>query len=222
MQQVSAWSLGRRDTVIDALTQAVAAWGDELFLEFSGTRYTYRELDRLSNAQAHALAELGVCAGQTVVMMMDNNIEAVVLWYAISKLLPVGVPINTAYKGEFLRQLITEAASEIVVCEHDYAPPFAPIAADLPTVRLILYRNTLESPLECVIPVEAGRELTEEELCRWSVDRIPYFAVPRHIEFREELPRSPVGRVLKHQLRAEGKTAITWDRDAADFKLVKL
>ena len=57
--------------------------------------------------------------------------------------------------------------------------------------------------------------LTEEELCRWAVDRVPYFAVPRYIEFRNDLPRNPVGRVLKYQLRDEGVTPGTWDREKA-------
>jgi crotonobetaine/carnitine-CoA ligase len=57
--------------------------------------------------------------------------------------------------------------------------------------------------------------LTEAELCEWSVECVPYFAVPRYIEFRDDLPRNPVGRVLKYQLRDDGVTAATWDREAA-------
>ncbi|OHV28040.1 MULTISPECIES: AMP-binding protein [Pseudofrankia] len=57
----------------------------------------------------------------------------------------------------------------------------------------------------------AGSTLTEEELFRWCVDALPYFVLPRYIEFRDELPRSPVGRVLKRELRAEGVTPATWD-----------
>lgn len=58
---------------------------------------------------------------------------------------------------------------------------------------------------------------TEEELCAWSVDQLPYFAVPRYIELRDDLPRNPVGRVLKYQLRDDGVTTSTWDREAAGF-----
>ena len=63
-----------------------------------------------------------------------------------------------------------------------------------------------------------GAELSEEDLCRWAVDHVPYFAVPRYIEFRDDLPRNPVGRVLKYQLRAEGVTDRTWDREAAGVR----
>ena len=57
--------------------------------------------------------------------------------------------------------------------------------------------------------------MSEEELCRWVAERVPYFAIPRYIEFRDDLPRNPVGRVLKYQLRDEGVTGQTWDREAA-------
>ena len=49
----------------------------------------------------------------------------------------------------------------------------------------------------------------------------PYFALPRYIEFRTELPRSPVGRVLKRELRDEGVTATTWDAEAAGITYEK-
>lgn len=61
-----------------------------------------------------------------------------------------------------------------------------------------------------------GSTLSEEALCRWAIDHVPYFAVPRFVEFRADLPRNPVGRVLKYELRDDGVTATTWDREASD------
>jgi crotonobetaine/carnitine-CoA ligase len=72
-----------------------------------------------------------------------------------------------------------------------------------------------EDDLKITATVEEGRSITEEELFRWCIDQLPYFALPRYIELRAELPRSPVGRVLKRELRDEGVTATTWDADAA-------
>jgi crotonobetaine/carnitine-CoA ligase len=69
--------------------------------------------------------------------------------------------------------------------------------------------------------VKEGASVTEEELFRWSIDQLPYFALPRYIEFRAELPRSPVGRVLKRELREEGVTAATWDAEAAGITYQK-
>ena len=72
-----------------------------------------------------------------------------------------------------------------------------------------------EDDLKITAIVKDGGAVTEEELFRWCIDQLPYFALPRYIEFRTELPRSPVGRVLKRELRTEGVTAATWDADAS-------
>ena len=61
-----------------------------------------------------------------------------------------------------------------------------------------------EDDLKITATVADGASITEEELFRWSIDQLPYFALPRYIEFRPELPRSPVGRVLKRELRTGG------------------
>ncbi|MBG0855740.1 AMP-binding protein [Streptomyces spinoverrucosus] len=62
---------------------------------------------------------------------------------------------------------------------------------------------------------DEGERPTEEDLCRWSIDQLPYYAVPRYFEFRDALPLSATGRSAKHVLRAEGVTEATWDREAA-------
>jgi carnitine-CoA ligase len=74
-----------------------------------------------------------------------------------------------------------------------------------------------EDDVKVTAVLQEGAVLTEEELCAWSVERVPYFAVPRYIEFRDDLPRNPVGRVLKYELRDDGVTDSTWDREASGF-----
>ncbi|HEX4819063.1 MAG TPA: AMP-binding protein [Acidimicrobiales bacterium] len=72
-----------------------------------------------------------------------------------------------------------------------------------------------EDDLKVTATVKEGASITEEALFRWCIDELPYFALPRYIEFRSELPRSPVGRVLKRELRDEGVTATTWDVESS-------
>jgi crotonobetaine/carnitine-CoA ligase len=65
--------------------------------------------------------------------------------------------------------------------------------------------------MACVV-VKPGEELTFEALLAHCIGNMPYFAVPRYIEFLDALPRNPVGRVLKHELRSRGVTGATFDR----------
>jgi len=75
-----------------------------------------------------------------------------------------------------------------------------------------------DEDLKIAVVRRAGSTLTEEQLARWSVDQVPYFAVPRYIEFRDVLPRSELGRVRKVELRAQGRTPATWDLESSDIK----
>jgi crotonobetaine/carnitine-CoA ligase len=78
-----------------------------------------------------------------------------------------------------------------------------------------------EDDLKVTAVLQEGAELGEEALFRWCIDHLPYFALPRYIEFRAELPRSPVGRVLKRVLRDEGATPATWDAESSGIQYEK-
>lgn len=47
------------------------------------------------------------------------------------------------------------------------------------------------------------KSIGEEELRAWGKERLAGYKVPRHIEFRDELPKSNVGKVLRRELRDE-------------------
>ena len=72
-----------------------------------------------------------------------------------------------------------------------------------------------EDDIKVCAVLRSGADLAPEDLFEWSKDRVPYFALPRYVELRDELPTSALGRPLKQQLRDEGLTEATWDREAA-------
>jgi carnitine-CoA ligase len=72
-----------------------------------------------------------------------------------------------------------------------------------------------EDDLKITATLKEGATLSEEDLFRWCIDQLPYFALPRYIEFRPELPRSPVGRVLKRELRDEPLGSAVFDSEAS-------
>ncbi|CAN7759789.1 ATP-dependent acyl-CoA ligase [Pseudorhodoferax sp. LjRoot39] len=78
-----------------------------------------------------------------------------------------------------------------------------------------------EDDVKVTAVLKPGATLEAADLFHWAVDAVPYYALPRYIEFRTSLPKNPQGRVLKYQLRDEGKTAATWDLEATDIKVAK-
>lgn len=53
-----------------------------------------------------------------------------------------------------------------------------------------------------VVPKESSNEkATEEEIVRFCKERLAAYKVPRMVEFRDELPISGAGKVLRRELR---------------------
>jgi crotonobetaine/carnitine-CoA ligase len=58
-----------------------------------------------------------------------------------------------------------------------------------------------------------------EDVIRHCEPRLAYFAVPRYLEFVDELPLTENGKVRKFVLRERGVTDAAWDREAAGYVL---
>ncbi|MCB1668231.1 MAG: ATP-dependent acyl-CoA ligase [Porticoccaceae bacterium] len=70
-----------------------------------------------------------------------------------------------------------------------------------------------EEEVKAVIVMKEGYTVSEVELVQWCESRMPYFAVPRYIAFRDSLPKTPSDRVEKFKLKKEGVTSDCWDRE---------
>jgi crotonobetaine/carnitine-CoA ligase len=72
-----------------------------------------------------------------------------------------------------------------------------------------------EDDVMTAVVLEPGQALTPEALIEHCQPLLPYFAVPRYVEFVSELPLTENGKVRKQVLRERGLTAATWDREKA-------
>jgi len=57
------------------------------------------------------------------------------------------------------------------------------------------------------VVVKPGETLSEEEIKDWCKDRIAKFKAPTHVEFRSELPKTTVGKILRRELVRQHKEA---------------
>jgi len=76
-----------------------------------------------------------------------------------------------------------------------------------------------EDDIKAIIVPREGATIDPAELTRFLIDKLPYFMVPRYIEFAAELPKTPTQKVIKHVLREQGLTGQVWDREAAGMVL---
>lgn len=144
---------GIRDTVVGLITRAAERYGDREFTVIDGEATTYGEMDRRSNAMAREFAALGVRKGECVVTLFDSCTDVLVCWFAINKLGAIWVPINTAYRGDFLRHQVSDTGARLVISDAHYLERFVQIADQIPNAELILVRGDPDVP-PCSIAIK--------------------------------------------------------------------
>jgi carnitine-CoA ligase len=76
-----------------------------------------------------------------------------------------------------------------------------------------------EDEVMAAIVTRPGAAIPPVELMQFCAVRLPYFAVPRFVDFVADLPRTENGKIRKYELRKRGVTASTWDREASGYQL---
>jgi crotonobetaine/carnitine-CoA ligase len=77
-----------------------------------------------------------------------------------------------------------------------------------------------EDDLKAWIVTVPGEQLNPAELHRFLVETLPYFAVPRYVDFIDALPVNALNRVQKFTLRERDNTG-SWDFDALGLHIAK-
>ncbi len=72
-----------------------------------------------------------------------------------------------------------------------------------------------EDDIMVVVVPKPGMKVTPEELVEFLDARVARFMIPRYIDFRESLPKTETHRGQKSDLKREGVTPTTWDRESA-------
>lgn len=65
----------------------------------------------------------------------------------------------------------------------------------------------LGEAIKAVIALRDGAELTGKEVCRHCAERLEDFMVPKYVEFRASLPKTPSGKIAKRELAGAGARA---------------
>ena len=135
------WANPDAVTIPQILDNAVRSNPDKVFLDIAGDKYTFADIERGSNRLAHGLADLGIERGDRVCALMDTSIDLIMLWFAVTRMGAVFVPINTAFKGEFLRHQISDSGARLAIVETPYADRLLSIETQLPELERLIVRG---------------------------------------------------------------------------------
>lgn len=109
--------------------------GDRIFLHFKGQVFTYNDISRYANRCANAFINQGIVKGDKISIMLPNCPEYLHLWFGSAKIGAIEVPINTSYKGEFLRHVIDQSDSKLLVIANVFLDRLKLIEDALPKLK---------------------------------------------------------------------------------------
>ncbi|MDO8738823.1 AMP-binding protein, partial [Candidatus Deferrimicrobium sp.] len=115
--------------------------GDRVFFHYADRSYTYDQLREESDRLAAGLRGMGVGKGDRVCIMMNISDDYLSLWFALSRLGAVEVPINTAYKGDLLEYILNFSGAKILVIEEEYLERLRPVERNLEGIEKIVVRS---------------------------------------------------------------------------------
>ncbi|MDR3568657.1 MAG: ATP-dependent acyl-CoA ligase [Syntrophobacteraceae bacterium] len=104
----------------ELLADRVKRNSEKVFLRFKDQSITYKEIDLYSNRCANGFLSMGISKGDKVSIMLNNCPEFIYTWFGLAKIGAVEVPVNTNYKGEFLRHIVDQSDSKILVIGSEY------------------------------------------------------------------------------------------------------
>lgn len=105
--------------------------GDAPWLLMGERTWTFGEGAATVEALAGGLAQNGVGPGDTVAILMDNSVEYVFTVLALIRVGAVHVPVNIAFKGDYLRNLLDHVGPTAVVVDAELGERVGPVLGGL-------------------------------------------------------------------------------------------
>ena len=102
-------------TLVDTLRERAAQTPDRVALLFKGQRMSYAELDRASDALAHAFADLGIRRGDRIALVLPNAPQFVISQFAAWKAGAVCAPQNPMYSDRELEESLRLSEPQIII-----------------------------------------------------------------------------------------------------------
>ena len=82
-----------------------------------------------------------------------------------------------------------------------------------------VWDENTEQEVMTVITPHPGTSIEPKALIEFLDKRMAYFMIPRYVDFSDDIPKTPTGKMEKYKLREKGITETTWDRVKAGVKL---
>lgn len=112
-----------------------------------GDQLTFDELNRRCNRLAHGLKDLGLTPGDACVVMMPNHIDVITVYYALTKMGAVIIPVNFLFKQHELAHIFADAQPKAFIGSAPYLDEIRRLWAAGPQPSIRLAQGISDDPL---------------------------------------------------------------------------
>jgi crotonobetaine/carnitine-CoA ligase len=181
---------------------------DQPMLHVADETLTYAEMRARSISAANALTSLGIGSGDRVAIFMANSLDWVSAWFGASRLGAVVVPVNIAYRGDFLENQLSDAQVKAVVTHAALFAEIDRVAPRLPALEVAIVRTEAGEPeRQSELRVVDAGILASANPTRLEVDARPSWRQPGAIFFTSGTTgRSKGALVTQHYLLTAART----------------
>ena len=132
------WRSGSQTTIPELLMRRLETDPDGAYLDVCGETLTAAEAFDTGARIARSLRTMGVAEGDRVATLLENSVEGVLAWWGIILAGAIAVPINTAYKGQYLRHQLVDSGSGVVIVAEDLLDRIDAIASSIESLAHIV------------------------------------------------------------------------------------
>jgi len=104
------------NTIYSIFAKTAEQYKDHPAVVYLGTRFSYEEIKNMSGCFGNALTDMGIKAGQKIIIYIPNSIQWVVAWLGIQKMGGICVPITPIYTPHDLKYIANDSEAEAIVC----------------------------------------------------------------------------------------------------------
>lgn len=130
-----------RRTLAAVLEGHLRMRADQVAVRDTERGMSYAALYEEALAFAAGFSQMGVARQEPVLLMLDNHLDFVIAWWALSLTGRVEVPVNTAYKGSILVHVINNSGARVIVADAGYLPVLQAVADRLEHLVHVVVRG---------------------------------------------------------------------------------
>lgn len=125
-------------TINDVLVKYSKECPDDIGLKYENEIYHYGEINSTVNKLSQALLQYNVKHGDRVGIFLTNRPEFLFTWFASNKVGAIEVPINTAYKDEFLTYILNNSQAKVLVTEAEFVDRIKKVIDELKYLETVI------------------------------------------------------------------------------------